>query len=136
MESNRYQLVSYGFLQPYCLSYGDLDNKTLRVAKQAPECFDKTDFQVTQHFTKSLDGTRIPYFQIATKELAPTGQHPTLLNGYGGFEVSLTPEYMGSKGGTWLQKGGVYVVANIRGGGEYGPEWHQAALKTVSISGL
>ncbi|HID3974754.1 TPA: prolyl oligopeptidase family serine peptidase [Enterobacter cloacae] len=129
MESNRYRLVSYGFLQPCSLSYGDLDNKTLCVVKQAPECFDKTDFQVTQHFTKSLDGTRTPYFQIATKELAPTGQHPTLLYGYGGFEVSLTPEYMGAKGGTWLQKGGVYVVANIRGGGEYGPQWHQAALK-------
>ena len=129
MESNRYQLVSYGFLQSCSLSYGDLDDKTLQVVKQDPECFDKTDFQVTQHFTRSLDGTRIPYFQIATKELAPTGQHPTLLNGYGGFEVSLTPEYLGAKGITWLQKGGVYVVANIRGGGEYGPKWHQAALK-------
>lgn len=129
LESNRYQLVSYGFLQPCSLSYGNLDDKTLCVVKQDPECFDNTNFQVTQHFTNSLDGTRIPYFQIASKELALTGQHPTQLNGYGGFEVSLTPEYIGSKGITWLQKGGVYVVANIRGGGEYGPEWHRAALK-------
>ncbi|MBT0723840.1 S9 family peptidase [Rosenbergiella sp. S61] len=127
--SNRYQLISYGFLQSYSLSYGDLDNKTLNVVKQAPECFDKTNFQVTQHFAQSLDGTRIPYFQIAIKDLALTGLHPTLLYGYGGFEVSLTPEYLGTTGITWLQKGGVYVVANIRGGGEYGPEWHQAALK-------
>jgi prolyl oligopeptidase len=128
-ESNRYQLVSYGFLQPCCLSYGDLDNKTLSVAKQAPACFDKTDFEVSQHFARSLDGTRIPYFQIATKGLELTGKHPTLLYGYGGFGVSLTPEYLGAKGITWLQKGGVYIVANIRGGGEYGPEWHQAALQ-------
>lgn len=127
--SNRYKLISYGFLQSYSLSYGDLDNKTLNVVKQAPECFDKTNFQVTQHFAQSLDGTRIPYFQIAIKDLALTGLHPTLLYGYGGFEVSLTPEYLGTTGITWLQKGGVYVVANIRGGGEYGPEWHQAALK-------
>ncbi|MER2044430.1 MAG: prolyl oligopeptidase family serine peptidase [Pantoea agglomerans] len=129
IKSNRYQLVSYGFLQSCSLSYGDLDNKTLRVIMQDPECFDRTDFQVTQHFARSPDGTRIPYFQIATKEFAFTGQHPSLLYGYGGFEVSLTPEYLGAKGSTWLQKGGVYVVANIRGGGEYGPEWHQAALK-------
>nr|WP_244319838.1 MULTISPECIES: prolyl oligopeptidase family serine peptidase [Pantoea] len=128
-ENNRYQLVSHGFLQPCCLNYGDLDEKTLSVVKQEPACFDKTDFEVTRHFTPSLDGTHIPYFQIAAKGLELTGKHPTLLYGYGGFEVSLTPEYLGAKGSTWLQKGGVYVVANIRGGGEYGPEWHQAALQ-------
>lgn len=128
-ESNRYQLVTHGFLQSCCLSYGDLDDKTLRVVKQDPVCFDKTDFEVTRHFARSLDGTCIPYFQIAIKGLEFTGKHPTLLYGYGGFEVSLTPEYLGAKGATWLQKGGVYVVANIRGGGEYGPEWHQAALQ-------
>ncbi len=128
-KSNRYQLVSHGFLQSCCLSYGDLDDKTLSVVKQAPACFDKADFKVTRYFARSLDGTHIPYFQIATKGLELTGKHPTLLYGYGGFEVSLTPEYLGAKGSTWLQKGGVYVVANIRGGGEYGPEWHQAALQ-------
>lgn len=129
IESNRYQLVSHGFLQPCSLSYGDLDDKTLSVVKQNPVCFDKEDFKVTQHFAKSLDGTRIPYFQVSPKGLILNGQNPTLLYGYGGFEVSLTPEYLGAKGRTWLQKGGIYVVANIRGGGEYGPEWHQAALK-------
>ncbi|HBT4769506.1 TPA: S9 family peptidase [Klebsiella pneumoniae] len=128
-ESNRYQLVSHGFLQPCSLSYGDLDACTLFVVKQDPVCFDKTGFKVTQHFARSRDGTRIPYFQIASKDLAFTGKHPTLLYGYGGFEVSLTPEYLGAKGSTWLKNGGVYVVANIRGGGEYGPKWHQAALK-------
>lgn len=128
-KSNRYQVVSEGFLQPCSISYGDLDNKTLHQLKHEPACFDKADFEVTQHFVQSLDGTYIPYFQIATKGLELTGNHPTLLYGYGGFGVSLIPEYMGAKGATWLQKGGVYVVANIRGGGEYGPEWHQAALQ-------
>ncbi|MDR2249405.1 prolyl oligopeptidase family serine peptidase [Acinetobacter sp.] len=129
IKNNRYQLISYGFLQPYCLSYGDLDNNTLSVVKQEPACFDKANFEVTRHFAQSPDGTLIPYFQIASKGLELTGEHPTLLYGYGGFEVSLTPEYLGAKGATWLQKGGVYIVANIRGGGEYGPQWHQAALK-------
>ncbi|EBF4234086.1 S9 family peptidase [Salmonella enterica] len=128
-QSNRYQLVSYGFLQSFRLSYGNLDDKTLRAVKQAPECFDSAPFKVTQHFVSSPDGTRIPYFQIASRELACNGSNPTLLYGYGGFELPLTPEYLGAKGITWLQKGGVYVVANIRGGGEYGPEWHQAAQK-------
>lgn len=129
IDSNRYQVVSEGFLQPCSISYGDLDEKTLNLVKYEPACFDKTAFEVTQHFVQSLDGTYIPYFQIATKGLELTGRHPTLLYGYGGFEVSLTPEYLGARGATWLQQGGVYVVANIRGGGEYGPEWHQAALR-------
>lgn len=128
-KSNRYQLVSYGFLQPCSLSYGNLDNKMLGVVKQDPACFDATDLEVTQHFAVSQDGARIPYFQIAAKALELSGKHPTLLYGYGGFGVALTPEYLGAKGDTWLKNGGVYIVANIRGGGEYGPLWHQAALK-------
>lgn len=128
-DSNRYQLVSYGFLQSCSLSFGCFDDHTLDQVKQDPVCFDRADFAVTQHFARSLDGTLIPYFQVAAKTLVLTGNNPTLLYGYGGFEVSLTPEYLGAKGSTWLQKGGVYVVANIRGGGEYGPAWHQAALK-------
>jgi prolyl oligopeptidase len=128
-ESNRYALISHGFLQPRRLSYGDFDRHTRVEVKQDPASFDATEFAVTQHFARSLDGTPIPYFQVCAKNLPLTGDHPTLLNGYGGFEVSLTPTYLGAKGATWLQKGGVYVVANIRGGGEYGPQWHQAALK-------
>ncbi|WP_337014212.1 prolyl oligopeptidase family serine peptidase [Pantoea sp. AS142] len=127
--SDRYLTISCGFLQPYSLSYGDISDHSLHIAKQAPACFDAREFGVTQHFALSADGIPIPYFQIAVKGLELTGDHPTLLYGYGGFEVSLTPEYIGPKGVTWLQRGGVYVVANIRGGGEYGPAWHQAALK-------
>jgi prolyl oligopeptidase len=78
---------------------------------------------------RSQDGTRVPYFQIAPKDLVLDGKRPTLQYGYGGFELSLQPEYSGSLGRAWLEQGGVYVIANIRGGGEYGPRWHQAALK-------
>ncbi|MFT4270087.1 MAG: prolyl oligopeptidase family serine peptidase [Pantoea sp.] len=128
-ENNRYALISHGFLQPRRLSWGDFDRQTRVEVKQDPASFDATNFAVTQHFALSLDGTPVPYFQVSAKNLTLSGDHPTLLNGYGGFEVSLTPSYLGAKGATWLQKGGVYVVANIRGGGEYGPQWHQAALK-------
>ncbi|WP_241898873.1 MULTISPECIES: prolyl oligopeptidase family serine peptidase [unclassified Erwinia] len=128
-ESNRYQLVTYSFLQPCSLSYGDFDNNSLTLIRQDPAYFDNADFDVSQHFARSRDGTQIPYFQIASKALALTGDHPTLLYGYGGFGESLTPHYLGSRGCTWLQRGGVYVVANIRGGGEYGPAWHLAAVK-------
>src|SRR5476649_1836582 len=75
------------------------------------------------------DGTRVPYFLVRPKDLKLDGTAPTLLYGYGGFEISLTPEYSAGLGRAWLSKGGVYVVANIRGGGEYGPRWHDAALK-------
>ncbi|WP_205954045.1 MULTISPECIES: prolyl oligopeptidase family serine peptidase [Pantoea] len=129
LESNSFQLISNGFLQPCCLSYGDLDNQSKEIIFRDPDFFDSDSFDVSQHFSNSLDGTRIPYFQIANKELKLTGENATLIYGYGGFEVSLVPEYIGAKGLTWLNEGGVYVVANIRGGGEYGPQWHQAALK-------
>ena len=76
------------------------------------------------------DGTRIPYFLIAKRDLARDGRNPTILNAYGGFEVSLTPAYNAVVGSLWLQRGGAFVVANIRGGGEFGPAWHDAGLKT------
>jgi len=91
--------------------------------------FDASKFVVSQHFVSSKDGTRVPYFEIAPKDMKLDGSNRTLLYGYGGFEVSLQPHYSGSIGRAWLDRGGVYVVANIRGGGEYGPQWHQAALK-------
>ena len=101
-----------------------------------------------QHFAVSEDGTQVPYFQVAARGLVLDGQNPTQLSGYGGFEVSRTPAYSGAIGRAWLERrtggaaepaalrtapahsrGGVYVVANIRGGGEYGPSWHRAALQ-------
>ncbi|MET0583122.1 MAG: prolyl oligopeptidase family serine peptidase [Pseudoxanthomonas sp.] len=97
--------------------------------KTMPAFFDASKEAVEQHFATSRDGTKVPYFLVRPKDLKYDGSAPTLLYGYGGFEVSLTPGYSGGVGMGWLEKGGVYAVANIRGGGEYGPRWHQAALK-------
>ncbi|MCS3408825.1 prolyl oligopeptidase family protein [Serratia sp. AKBS12] len=128
-KTNDYFLTVSGFLQPTSLYLGNLDAGEPELLKQGPQDFDASGYQVSQHFARSKDGTRIPYFQIAAGNLKLGGNNPTLLYGYGGFEVSLQPGYLGAKAPTWLERGGVYVVANIRGGGEYGPAWHQAALK-------
>ncbi len=96
---------------------------------QLPSFFDAEGMEVTQHFATSKDGTKVPYFQIGAKDAPTDGSTPTLLYGYGGFEVSLTPGYKATAGAAWIARGGTYVIANIRGGGEYGPRWHQAALK-------
>ena len=101
---------------------------TLEVLKETPAFFTAEGYTVTQHMAKSKDGTEIPYFQVAPDTI-PDGGLPTLLYGYGGFEVSLLPRYSSGAGIGWIERGGVYVVANIRGGGEFGPRWHQAALK-------
>jgi prolyl oligopeptidase len=104
-------------------------DKAPELIKQLPSFFDASAFKITQAFAVSKDGTRIPYFMVAAKNSAKDGKNPTLLYGYGGFEISLTPNYSAAIGCAWLSQGGVFVVANIRGGGEYGPRWHQAALK-------
>jgi prolyl oligopeptidase len=94
-----------------------------------PARFDASDLEVNQYEAVSKDGTKIPYFVIAKKGLKLDGTAPTLLYGYGGFEVSLLPNYSAYNGKLWNERGGVYVLANIRGGGEFGPDWHQAGLK-------
>jgi prolyl oligopeptidase len=96
--------------------------------KHAPESFNADGIEVKQCHAVAADGTRIPYFLIG-KDLAAAGPRPTILYGYGGFEVSLTPSYLGIIGKLWLESGHVYALANIRGGGEFGPRWHLAALK-------
>lgn len=129
-ETNDFFLTVEGFLQPPSLYMGNLDDeKEPELLKQEPTRFDASRYQVSQYFAVSDDGTRVPYFQVALKEVPLNGSNPTLLYGYGGFEESLFPEYLNSDMQVWLEKGGVYVVANIRGGGEYGPAWHQAALR-------
>lgn len=105
------------------------DDYVVSELKSLPEMFDSTDLEVTQKFAVSKDGTKIPYFMIYKKGMKLDGTTPTLLYGYGGFEVSLGPRYVTTVGIAWLERGGVYVEANIRGGGEYGPRWHTAALK-------
>jgi prolyl oligopeptidase len=127
--SDDYFLTVTGYLQPTTLYYGTLGQGQAQAIKHSPSFFDASKYDVSQHFATSKDGTRVPYFEIAPKNLKADGNHPTLQYGYGGFEVSLQPAYSGSVGRAWLDKGGVYVVANIRGGGEYGPRWHKAALK-------
>ncbi len=128
-SSDDYFLTVTGFLQPATLYYGTLGQGDAQAIKHSPSFFDASRYEVSQHFATSKDGTRVPYFEIAPKNLRADGSHPTLQYGYGGFEISLQPNYNGNLGRAWLEKGGVYVIANIRGGGEYGPRWHKAALK-------
>ncbi|WP_104203362.1 prolyl oligopeptidase family serine peptidase [Billgrantia saliphila] len=127
-ESDEIFVIVSDYLTPTTLLHGQV-GETLETLKQAPALFDAEGLEVTQHFATSRDGTPIPYFQVARRDLEPNGDHPTLLYGYGGFEVPLLPGYSPGVGRAWLSQGGVYVVANIRGGGEYGPRWHQAALR-------
>jgi prolyl oligopeptidase len=97
-----------------------------RVLATAPAFFDAAKYDVSQRFAASADGTRVPYFVVRPK--GAVGPLPTMLWSYGGFEVPLTPGYLNPETQFFLESGGQYVVANIRGGGEYGPAWHQAAL--------
>lgn len=130
---NDYWLVATGFLTPTTVVRGTIGGGHEEV-KASPSYFDESTFTVEQHFAASSDGTRVPYFQVASKDLVLDGGNPTLLSGYGGFEHAMTPAYSGVIGRGWLERStddgrsGVYVLANIRGGGEYGPAWHQAAL--------
>ena len=126
--SDAFFLTVTDFLTPTTLGYGTVGHLPERL-KESPAYFDASPFEIHQHFATSQDGTRIPYFQVSAKGMALDGGQPTLLGGYGGFEVSEVPYYSGMVGHAWLSRGGVYVLANIRGGGEYGPRWHQAALK-------
>ncbi|MDE2307411.1 MAG: S9 family peptidase [Xanthomonadaceae bacterium] len=128
-HSDEYWLDVTGFLTPSSLERGVLGSVPAETIKQEPAFFDASNFVVSQHFVRSRDGTRVPYFEIAPKGIKLDGSNRTLLYGYGGFEISLLPHYSGSIGRAWLDRGGVYVIANIRGGGEYGPAWHQAALQ-------
>ncbi|MFI6758032.1 prolyl oligopeptidase family protein [Micromonospora sp. NPDC050417] len=151
-HSDEFLLVTDGFLQPATLRHGrfdaeggvaggsDVEESTfgaedsasgtfgtgIGILKQAPAFFDPTGLSVRQLFAVSADGTRVPYFVVGPPDGAAG---PTLLTGYGGFEVSMTPGYDGIVGRGWLARGGTYVVANIRGGGEYGPRWHLAAMR-------
>ena len=127
-ESDELFLTVSGYLTPSSLLYGRVGQQPDRI-KELPAFFDASGLEVSQHFATSEDGTRVPYFQVSPKGMKIDGARPTLLYGYGGFEISMTPGYNASVGRGWLIQGGVYVVANIRGGGEYGPRWHQAALK-------
>ena len=129
-----YWMTVTGFTRPTTLLRGAIGGPA-DIIKSSPERFDASGLAVTQHFATSQDGTRVPYFQVADRDLTLDGKNPVLMDGYGGFQVSLTPGYSASLGTAWLSRRtatgrrAVYVLANIRGGGEYGPAWHRAALK-------
>src|SRR5690606_21287864 len=117
-----------GFTQPATLYLAGADGAVTEVQRM-PAMFDAAGLVTEQHEAVSKDGTRIPYFIVHRRDVTLDGTNPTLLYAYGGFEVSMTPGYNAVTGAAWLERGGVYVVANIRGGGEFGPQWHRAALK-------
>jgi prolyl oligopeptidase len=117
------------FVTPDSLYIGSTAGGALDKIKSRPAFFDAAGMKVEQLFATSKDGTRVPYFVVWPKGAKADGNNPTVLYGYGGFEVSLNPWYSGGYGTAWYSKGGVLVVANIRGGGEFGPAWHQAAVK-------
>jgi prolyl oligopeptidase len=135
-ESDAVWLTVTDYLTPTTLMMAEAGGPpdSVEVLKTMPAFFDSSKHVVEQHFATSKDGTKVPYFLVHAKDVVLDGSNPTLLYGYGGFEVSMTPGYSGGVGMGWLEhsdkrRGGVYAVANIRGGGEYGPRWHQAALK-------
>jgi prolyl oligopeptidase len=142
-ENDEIWLYTSGYTEPSALSLGDAskvkanddtaaeekESYLVEALKSLPAMYDASDLVVTQKFATSKDGTAIPYFMVSKKDVVLDGTNPTLLYGYGGFEISLGPKYIATVGVSWLERGGVYVEANIRGAGEFGPTWHQAGLK-------
>ena len=125
----RYLMSYTDFLTPDTLFLGRAGSDAREVLKQRSALFDATGMKVEQRFANSRDGTRVPYFVVWPKGAKADGSNPTLLYGYGGFEVPMEPFYLGGRGRAWLARGGVFVLSNIRGGGEFGPAWHQGAVK-------
>jgi prolyl oligopeptidase len=128
-ESDAFFLNVADFVTPFSFYLGTAGHEKRELLKQLPAFFNAQGLEISQHETTSKDGTRIPYFQVSRKALALNARNPTLLYGYGGFEIPMLPSYNASVGSSWLERGGVYVLANIRGGGEFGPKWHYAARK-------
>jgi prolyl oligopeptidase len=126
--SGRLFLSTQGFLTPPTLSLFGVEGGTVTPLRSAPPKFDASTHRVEQYEATSADGTKIPYFVVMPRDLAMDGTAPTILFGYGGFQISFPPAYKPEMGKLWLENGGVFVQANIRGGGEFGPGWHQAAL--------
>ena len=118
-----------GFLTPSTLSLADARTGAAETLRTAPARFDASTHVVEQFEATSSDGTKIPYFVTRPRDMAMDGSAPAILFGYGGFQVSFPPAYKPEMGRLWLENGGVFVQANIRGGGEFGPDWHQSVLK-------
>jgi prolyl oligopeptidase len=127
---DRFFVSVEGFLTPPALWLGDASDGSFALAKSQKPQFDASAEIVEQLEATSKDGTKVPYFVIHPKDMRYDGSNPTLLNAYGGFQIAMTPRYRPVAGKLWLEHGGVFVLANIRGGGEFGPAWHEAGLKT------
>jgi len=130
LHSDRAFFDVTGFLTPSSLWYADFASGELAAVKKLPAKFDAADLTVEQLEATSRDGTKIPYFVVHKAAMKMDGSTPTILNAYGGFQVSETPYYSATTGKLWLERGGAFALANIRGGGEFGPAWHEAGLKT------
>lgn len=128
-KSERLFVTVTGYLTPTTYWLADAGSLKLEQVKASPARFDASTHVVEQFEATSSDGVKIPYFVVRPKGVKYDGSAPTLLYAYGGFQVPLTPGYSGVMGKLWLERGGTYVVANIRGGGEFGPAWHEAGLK-------
>jgi prolyl oligopeptidase len=128
-HSDEYFFYYENFLTPSSLYLGNARDNTTRLIQSLPAFFDAGNYEVWQYETSSADGTIVPYFVVGPKNMQYNHMNPTLLYAYGGFEVSMLPFYSAVFGNSWLEKGGVFVLANIRGGGEFGPSWHQSGLK-------
>ncbi|HEY7789271.1 MAG TPA: prolyl oligopeptidase family serine peptidase [Vicinamibacterales bacterium] len=129
LQNDQVFVDATSFLTPTTLYLADAATSGApATVKAMPAQFDASNDVVEQFWATSTDGTRIPYFIVHPKQMAMDGRHPTVINAYGGFLISSTPSYSGTIGKLWLEHGGVYVLANIRGGGEFGPAWHDAGL--------
>ena len=130
-HSDQMFLTAEGFLTPSTLYFADATSDAApKAVKHLPARFDASRDVVEQFEATSSDGTKVPYFVVHPRDMKLDGSTPTLMTAYGGFQISETPYYPGTIGKLWLERGGAYVLANIRGGGEFGPAWHEAALKT------
>jgi len=127
--SDMYFFDFENFITPSTLYSADAGTNTFKPYKSLPAFFDGSKYEVTQHKAQSKDGTMVPYFMVSAKNVKKDGTNPTLVYAYGGFEIAISPFYAASYGVSWLDNGGVFVLANIRGGGEYGPKWHQEGMK-------
>lgn len=127
-ESEQIMFTVTDFLNPTTLYYSET-GEAPSVLKTSPARFDAAGMEVEQHEATSRDGTKIPYFIVKPAGMELTGETATLMTGYGGFQIPRLPGYLGATGKMWLEKGGAYVVANLRGGGEFGPLWHQTAIR-------
>lgn len=130
-ESDQYLAQYMDFFTPVSTYLGDANDgkNMLELLKKSPERFNNKGMKTQRFEAISKDGTKIPYFVTSKSDIKLDGKNPTLLYGYGGFQAPMQPSYLGTVGKVWLEQGGVYVLSNLRGGGEFGPVWHQSVLK-------